>query len=446
MRVFSNYLITAALMLCAAAPAMAQECEGKRMVGYLGISGIACDCTISDRADDNWSFRSEPRITSLEMDSKGARVLRTGDVITHVNGKRITTREGAKALQDIDPGDNVVLTVRRNGESLQFAIAAGGLCTGDSRLFHIYAPYLPQGAPPPPDAVVGVTPRPDAPRAYVPGKISSGYAYSTGGGTVYSTSPRASFGMGLSCSGNCTMWFSEKGKASTMKFSEPPEVYSVESGGPADRAGIRRGDVVTHINGVRLDTDEGGRIFANVQPGQMVKFTVERDGDRKTFTVHASERISTTPALAQTSESLDKARAALRAMQEAQTERMRELQEQMRNSDRQRTEEMRELQRKMLEQQREHAQKLTELSRELSRADSKTRSAWTSAANAACAVTPAPPPSEATRVNRTLRYTGQIGNAAIEVRGSSPVNVTENRDEVVVILGGTVVRVRKNKN
>ena len=44
-----------------------------------------------------WRFRSEPKITSLEMDSRAGAVLKTGDVITHVNGKSIRTPEGARA-------------------------------------------------------------------------------------------------------------------------------------------------------------------------------------------------------------------------------------------------------------------------------------------------------------------------------------------------------------
>lgn len=441
----TNYLIGIGMVLGAFTPAFGQSgaantCNGRDPVGYLGISGIECDCTISTPGSpQEWRFRSEPRITSLEMDSRGGAVLKTGDVITHVNGKSIRTSEGARALADVRPGQAIILTVRRNGETLKYALTADSACPNDTRLFSIYTP----GSPRMPPGVYGrATPAP-APRTAIGVRPAQGVGVAPTARAVYASMPRASFGMGLSCSGKCTMAFSERNGTATMSFSQPPEVYSIEKGGPADRAGIQRGDILTHINGKALDSDEAGRLFATAKPGETVRFTIQRGGDNKTVSVKAAHRTTPMPALAQTTESLDRARESLTHLQREQTEQLKRLQEHVRVSGRMEEERLREVQREMLEQERSHNRKLTELARELSNADSRMRAA-TGSAGVACAV-PSPAPTAAGSMSRTLRYSGSLGESDIEVRGTNPVSVTENRDEVLITTGGTVVRIKKNK-
>jgi hypothetical protein len=72
--------------------------------------------------------------------------------------------------------------------------------------------------------------------------------------------------------------------------------------------------------------------------------------------------------------------------------------------------------------------------------------AMADSARAICAVPAIAPVAAGTqpRATRTLRYTGSIGSADVEVRGA-PVSVSENDDEIVITTGGTVVRVQKKK-
>jgi serine protease Do len=68
-------------------------------------------------------------------------------------------------------------------------------------------------------------------------------------------------------------------------------VASVEPGGPAERAGVRTGDVVTRFNGQPV---EGGRALsravAAARPGSQAQMTVVRDGGTQELTVSIGQR------------------------------------------------------------------------------------------------------------------------------------------------------------
>jgi C-terminal processing protease CtpA/Prc len=81
-----------------------------------------------------------------------------------------------------------------------------------------------------------------------------------------------------------------EGGGTRWTFFEPPEVESVSAESPAERAGLRPDDVLTHIAGVRLDTKKGGRLFSRIEPGQSVEFTIERGGFSKPVVIVAEER------------------------------------------------------------------------------------------------------------------------------------------------------------
>jgi hypothetical protein len=431
-------VLAAASLDAQSATTYARGCaSGKEAIGFIGISGIDCNCTIGSSNADNWVFRTEPRITSLEMDTRGGKLLKIGDIITHVNGHLITTREGARALAAIKPGQAVLLKVRRNGESLSFAITADATCADDVRL-GIYAPGRPAGYPPkisatsPKPGVSGITPR------------ASG-----SGANVYSVDPallpklsaarsRGSFGFGLMCSGNCEIRVEQDGG---LHFSEPPEVYSVERGSGADQAGVRRGDIITHVNGRPIISKEGGRTFGLAKAGESIRFTIQRGGSSRTVTLTAAPPARSSVDLAKSSESLERAQTALRELQREQQTQMARIQEEIRASRAAEADQVRQLQREFYRQEQEHNKKLRQLSSELGLAETRMRAALADSARSVCAVNNVAPRAGA----RTLRYTGVIGNSEIEVRGTSPVTVTENDDEVTITTGQTQVKVKKHR-
>jgi len=70
-------------------------------------------------------------------------------------------------------------------------------------------------------------------------------------------------------------------------------IQSVEPGQPADKAGIRPGDVVTKVNGRDVTTDQTlSFIVANVEPGTRIPVELYREGQRRTVTVTVGKRPS----------------------------------------------------------------------------------------------------------------------------------------------------------
>ena len=64
------------------------------------------------------------------------------------------------------------------------------------------------------------------------------------------------------------------------------QVESVTDGGPADRAGLRAGDLIVAVAGRLVrDPDDLSAEIASRRPGQRVELTVERGGERRTLTV-----------------------------------------------------------------------------------------------------------------------------------------------------------------
>lgn len=74
---------------------------------------------------------------------------------------------------------------------------------------------------------------------------------------------------------------------------EGARVNQVNSDGPADRAGLRFGDIVTAVNGEAIaDSTDLTRRVAAVNVGETVRFDVLRDGQRETVTIQAAARPS----------------------------------------------------------------------------------------------------------------------------------------------------------
>jgi type II secretory pathway component PulC len=171
-------------------------------------------------------------------------------------------------------------------------------------------------------------------------------------------------------------------------------VYSVDLGSPAARAGLRRGDLITEIDGLSILTPAGGRRFGTIRPGQRVKWTVVRDGATRNVIASAADR----PDRRERVELRDLRKQLVRLNELSDLDQLR-----------------REL--TMLNQEMD-SRREQEMARE--RVRSKIQTA------------------------RRLRYAGVIGGTEVEVRGPGSIVVSENdeKDELVINTGESVVRIR----
>lgn len=278
-------------------------------------------------------------------------------------------------------------------------------------------------------------------------------------------------GIGLSCD-NCTLRrsLSEPGR---WWFSAPPTVYGVDPESPAHRAGLRNGDTLIAIDGQRLTSDEGGRAFARVAPGQRIRLTYRRDGREREARMTATERPESA-AMAATAE-------RLRLLQDSRAERMRLLQDSQLHRLDQSRQEMARAAQEISRLQREMSRRdfeMTEVVRSrMATAESTMRAAlrrsgralsdWPStprpsgkvftglmpptpptppvaptAPTAPTPPTPPTPPYTLFRGSGGLRYSGRLGDAIVEARARGPVNTDVIGDsEVVVSAGDLSVRV-----
>jgi serine protease Do len=80
-------------------------------------------------------------------------------------------------------------------------------------------------------------------------------------------------------------------KSFGLKETEGALIADVVEGDPADRAGIKAGDVVIEVNGKKIaDHRELTAMIGRMSPGEIVKLTIIRNGQRKVINVKLGER------------------------------------------------------------------------------------------------------------------------------------------------------------
>jgi hypothetical protein len=436
----------------------AQTCGESETIGWLGISGLNCtNCVFTAPGrGEPILFGTEPRITSVAPGSPAAEVIRSGDVLVSVDGAFITTHAGGTRFHNLKPGDDVTVVIRRNGDTESYRLDdLPPICRTDHRVPGWHIPHgeyvsgsrvaqtyggptvapaiprspLPQGTPP----AATTVPRAPGP----PPDARAGALMRTRAQSV----PRASFGFSISC-GRCVSLVDPENGNAIWEFDEPPQIYSVDANSEAYRAGIRRGDVITRIDGRSITTPEGGRRFGAVMPGQRVEFTIRRGSQTLSRAVRAEPTRGASVAMTarERETSLEQARRLTEELLRHERVQSAQLDQMRRNED----EQIRTLAEQLRRQQTEQNAQLSRLQTELARADREL--------SAAVGAT-RPAPGRATmRSNtvvtvpgdRTMRYVGRIGDIDIEVRGGSQIRVAENQSEYIITIGDSEIRLKKN--
>ena len=249
--------------------------EGEFVVADYGFSGFECNCAFSVFADGRrrWSFRTEPLVRGITEGGPSHGIIEPGDMITAIDGHLITTREAGELFAMAKPGEEVMFTVRRGDHVSKYPVTPGLSCERVTSRHDMLD--------------IAVVPRPDpAPRVVV--DVAPRVEVAIPELSIVSVFPGGWFGFGINC--DCDIKASNEGEPPVWSFRDPPEIYSVETGSPADRAGLRRGDILLEIDGVELTSDEGGERFGAVEPEQEVEFTYRRGGDTQKVGIAAERR------------------------------------------------------------------------------------------------------------------------------------------------------------
>ena len=302
------------LLLAGSTLARAQEEKAKcsNPVGDLGIGELRCS---SGRCVRGWafqdgrlitSFTTEPSVHALGPPADG--VLEEGDVIVSVDGKLSTTTEASRRLRLLEPGDRVLLRIRRDGVEKDVTITAAPTCdflrhgvlAFDREAGRDLAEALKHLDE---DLEMGFEGLDEAFKGFdwenlsrdmelhvLPGldsldfNLDFDFDFDTLAFTQFARPrPPYELGLELTCGFFCG-WRRDDGGGAVWRGEHPPKVAGVVEGGPADQAGIRAGDVLLLLDGHSFVGEAGGRALGRLQPGRSVTLQYLKGGETLTTT------------------------------------------------------------------------------------------------------------------------------------------------------------------
>jgi hypothetical protein len=288
-----------ALALTGALPAVAQEIDaecpdGRPPAGELGIEGLGCSsghCSWGYAVrGGQWigTYTTEPRVHSLKPPADA--VLREGDVIVAVDGLLSTTADAGQRLAQVKPGDRVRLRIRRDGDERDVAITAIPTCkrirvfvVGPDGQSRYWGEAMERGLAPPLGWLEGFDWEGLGRdwKGFVP-ELEFDFEFDTLH-LLSRVEPPYELGLELTCGFFCG-WRRDEGGGAVWRGEHPPKVARVVEGGPADRAGIRPGDVLLLLDGHSFVGEEGGRALGRLGPGRSMMLQYLKGGETLTTT------------------------------------------------------------------------------------------------------------------------------------------------------------------
>ena len=302
-------------------PLAAQEgasCSGPGAVfGVTSYQCASCSFRQGDRMKIYTLFQAEPIVLTTAKES----ALQPGDVVEAVNGEPITTAAGAEQFTS-PRGGKANVTVRRGGSRVQLSAVAlkcdgapGGLPVSpplNSPLVVVDGAVVsdldqvPSGRIESVDVLKGSAAALLYGSRAANGVIVISTRRSAGGTVSLRTPPTPAvgsepiivvdgvvvptatevdasasaggrrFGFAIGCVPSCARARAADG-GEYYSFDGYPPIVALTPGGPAERAGIRVGDVISHIDGKSILSEEGATRFLRGNKTETMNVTVVRN-------------------------------------------------------------------------------------------------------------------------------------------------------------------------
>jgi len=201
-------------------------------------------------------------LNEVEEDSPAAKAgLKKGDVVLEFNGEHVEgTVQFRRLIREIPAGHTIQISVWRDGRAQSISVTLGS--AADSGNWDVMNP-MPAVAPMPP-----VTPR------------ARNFSFSMPNFEIYAGAPAPTIGISAEdLSGQLGDYFGAPDGEGVL-------VTEVESGTPAEKAGLKAGDVVTKVAGERVrNLGEMRDRLRDKRDDKTVQITVLRKGSEQTLTV-----------------------------------------------------------------------------------------------------------------------------------------------------------------
>jgi serine protease Do len=266
-----------------------------------GWLGVTPEDISADRVKDlKLSAARGVFVSEVEKDSPAEKAgLKSGDVITEFNGQHVEgVTQFRRLVRETPPGHSVAIVVSRDGRSQTLNATLSTMSDQFRHQFRMnfgdgmrdFTMNVPNWDGPALAPMAPMTPRPAMP----PGSYSfrtpeGGFGYGFGSGFGIGSTPSIGIG-GENVSGQLGAYFGAPDGEGVL-------VREVNSGSPAEKAGLKAGDVITKVAGDRVKTlGELQSKLREKREDKTVQVTVVRHGSETNLTVEPNKPKTIAPA------------------------------------------------------------------------------------------------------------------------------------------------------
>jgi S1-C subfamily serine protease len=267
-----------------------------------GWLGVTPEDISADRAKElKLSAARGIYISDVEKDSPAEKAgLKSGDVILEFNGVHVEgVTQFRRLVRETPPGHSVAIVISRDGKSQTINATLATMSDQFERQFRSFGNNMRDFTFTMPDMGRWETPRvaPMPPMPAMPPRTYSytmpeggyGFGFGSGGGIMMGSTPSIGIS-GENLNGQLGTYFGAPDGEGVL-------VREVQSGSPAEKGGLKAGDVITKVAGERVRTlGELQSRLREKREDKSVQITVLRRGSESTVTVEPNRPKTIAPA------------------------------------------------------------------------------------------------------------------------------------------------------